>query len=64
VDLGISGRVALVTAASRGLGRASAMALAREGAKVAICARGTDALAAAEAELAGLTETTSSWKRR
>jgi 3-oxoacyl-[acyl-carrier protein] reductase len=56
MDLGISGRVALVTAASRGLGRATAVALAREGAKVAICARGADALADAEAELAGLTD--------
>lgn len=50
MDLGISGKVALVTAASKGLGRASAVALAREGAKVAICARGADALAEAEAE--------------
>jgi 3-oxoacyl-[acyl-carrier protein] reductase len=56
VDLGIAGRVALVTAASKGLGRASAVALAAEGAKVAICARGAEALADAEAELAGLTE--------
>ncbi len=50
MDLGISGRVALVTAASKGLGRASAVALAREGANVVICARGADALAAAAAE--------------
>ena len=56
MDLGIAGRVALVTAASKGLGRASAVALAAEGAKVAICARGAEALADAEAELAGLTE--------
>jgi 3-oxoacyl-[acyl-carrier protein] reductase len=56
VDLGIAGRVALVTAASKGLGRASAVALAAEGAKVAICARGAEALADAEAELAGLTD--------
>ncbi len=55
MDLGIAGRVALVTAASKGLGRASAVALAAEGAKVAICARGADSLADAEAELAGLT---------
>jgi 3-oxoacyl-[acyl-carrier protein] reductase len=48
--------VALVTAASKGLGRATAVALAREGAKVAICARGADALADAEAELARYTE--------
>jgi 3-oxoacyl-[acyl-carrier protein] reductase len=56
VDLGIAGRVALVTAASKGLGLASAMALAREGAKVVICARGEAALAAAEAQLAAHTE--------
>jgi len=56
MDLGVVGRVALVTAASKGLGRASAVALAREGAKVVICARGAEALAGAESELAGLTE--------
>ena len=39
MDLGLVGKVALVTAASKGLGRASALALAREGAKVALCAR-------------------------
>lgn len=44
MDLGIAGRVALVTAASKGLGRASALALAGEGVSVAICARGADAL--------------------
>jgi 3-oxoacyl-[acyl-carrier protein] reductase len=48
--------VALVTAASKGLGRASAVALAQEGAKVVICARGEEALADAEAELAGYSE--------
>jgi NAD(P)-dependent dehydrogenase (short-subunit alcohol dehydrogenase family) len=56
VDLGIAGRVALVTAASKGLGRASAVALAQEGAKVAICARGADALRQAEVELAATTD--------
>jgi 3-oxoacyl-[acyl-carrier protein] reductase len=56
VDLGIGGRVALVTAASKGLGLASAMALAQEGAKVVICARGEAALAAAEAQLSAHTE--------
>ena len=56
MDLGIAGRVALVTAASKGLGLASAMALAREGVKVVICARGEEALAAAEAQLATHTE--------
>jgi 3-oxoacyl-[acyl-carrier protein] reductase len=56
MDLGLAGRVALVTAASKGLGRATAVALASEGAKVVICARGADALAGAEAELATLTD--------
>jgi 3-oxoacyl-[acyl-carrier protein] reductase len=39
MDLGLKGKVALVTAASRGLGAATALAFAREGARVAICAR-------------------------
>ncbi len=39
MDLGIEGKVALVTAASRGLGRACAEDLAREGCRVAICSR-------------------------
>ena len=37
MDLGLAGNTALCTAASSGLGRASALALAREGANVAIC---------------------------
>lgn len=39
MDLGIAGRVALVTASSRGLGRGAAEALAAEGVQVAICGR-------------------------
>jgi 3-oxoacyl-[acyl-carrier protein] reductase len=39
MDLGLRGRVAIVAAASKGLGRAVAEELAREGAEVAICAR-------------------------
>ncbi len=39
MDLGLAGRVAIVAAASKGLGRAVALELAREGAQVAICAR-------------------------
>jgi 3-oxoacyl-[acyl-carrier protein] reductase len=39
LDLGLQGRVAVVAAASKGLGRAVAEELAREGANVAICAR-------------------------
>ena len=42
MDLGLNGKVALVAASSKGLGQASALALAREGARVTICAR-TDA---------------------
>jgi len=39
MDLGLKDRVAIVAASSQGLGKAAAMALAREGAKLAICAR-------------------------
>lgn len=56
MDLGISGRVALVPASSKGLGRASALALADEGCKLVVCARGEDALRATEEEVAGRTE--------
>jgi 3-oxoacyl-[acyl-carrier protein] reductase len=51
MDLGLKGRVAVVTAASKGLGRASAIELAREGADLAICARGEEALRATQKEL-------------
>jgi len=44
MDLGLRGKTALVSAASRGLGRAIAEALAAEGASLVICARGADAL--------------------
>ena len=44
MDLGIKGRTALITAASRGIGRACALSLAAEGCNVAICARGDDEL--------------------
>ncbi len=39
MDLGIKDRVAMVAAASKGVGKACAMALAQEGCKVSICAR-------------------------
>ncbi|MDQ2727689.1 MAG: SDR family NAD(P)-dependent oxidoreductase [Actinomycetota bacterium] len=45
MDLGIEAKVALVTAGSKGLGRASAAALAAEGARVVISARGEEAAA-------------------
>jgi len=44
LDLGIRGKVALVSASSRGLGRAIAEELAAEGANLVVCARGEDAL--------------------
>jgi 3-oxoacyl-[acyl-carrier protein] reductase len=51
VDLGLDGKVALVTAASRGLGRASAQALVDEGAKVAINSRDPERVRSTAAEL-------------
>ena len=47
MDLGLAGKVAVVTGGSRGLGFFSARALAAEGARLAICARGEDGLAVA-----------------
>jgi 3-oxoacyl-[acyl-carrier protein] reductase len=47
MDLGIEGKVALVTAGSKGLGRATALALAGEGVRVMISGRDTSTLAAA-----------------
>ncbi|MET0500605.1 MAG: SDR family oxidoreductase [Candidatus Binatia bacterium] len=44
MDLGLKGKVALVAGASQGMGRATALGFAREGAKVSICARGEAAL--------------------
>jgi 3-oxoacyl-[acyl-carrier protein] reductase len=51
VDLGLSGKSALVAAASKGLGKASALALAREGVRVTICARTQADLEATAAEI-------------
>ena len=53
MDLGIKGKKAIVCAASKGLGKGCAAALAREGVEVTICARGTEALNATAKELGG-----------
>jgi 3-oxoacyl-[acyl-carrier protein] reductase len=55
VDLGLKGRVAAVAAASRGLGRATAHALAAEGAAVALCGRDEGRVREAAESIAGAT---------
>jgi 3-oxoacyl-[acyl-carrier protein] reductase len=54
MDLGIADKVALVTAGSKGLGRATALALAGEGVRVMLSGRDAATLAATRAELANL----------
>jgi 3-oxoacyl-[acyl-carrier protein] reductase len=51
MDLGIRGKTALVVAASKGMGKASALGLGAEGARVVMCARGEAALKDAAAEV-------------
>ena len=51
MDLALNGKVAMITGASRGLGRAMAQALAAEGVLLSICARTADALERTAAEL-------------
>jgi 3-oxoacyl-[acyl-carrier protein] reductase len=51
MDLGLTGKVAIVTGSSRGLGLASARALVAEGCQVCICARGEERLAEAAIEV-------------
>lgn len=55
MDLGLKDRVAAVAAASSGLGRASALALAAEGARVAICGRHEETLGEAARSIAAAT---------
>jgi 3-oxoacyl-[acyl-carrier protein] reductase len=56
MDLGLNGKAALVAASSKGLGKASALALAREGARVTICGRTEADLQAAADEIRGETQ--------
>jgi 3-oxoacyl-[acyl-carrier protein] reductase len=54
MDLGISGKSAIVCASSKGLGKATALALANEGVNVWICGRHQDSLDLAAAEIAAV----------
>ena len=54
MDLGLNGKKALVTGATKGLGRAIAETLLAEGASVAICARNAEGVDAAVAEMSSL----------
>ena len=54
MDLGIRGKVAMVAAGSKGLGRAAALALAAEGCAVSVCGRDPEALDRVKAELEAL----------
>ena len=51
MELGLSGRVAMIAAASKGIGKAIAIGLAEEGCRVSICARSKEALNAARQEI-------------
>jgi 3-oxoacyl-[acyl-carrier protein] reductase len=54
MDLGIAGRAAMIAAASKGIGKAVARALAKEGVRVSVAARGPEALEATKRELEAL----------
>lgn len=54
MDLGIRGKVAMVAAGSKGLGRAAALALATEGCAISVCGRSAESLKVVKAELEAL----------
>ena len=58
MDLGLEGKVALVAGASKGLGRAVALGLAREGVSLALCARGEEQLRETATAIVGETGAT------
>ena len=51
MDLGLNNKIALITAASQGLGKASAFSIANEGASVIICSRDKDKISKAAKDL-------------
>ena len=55
MNLGLKNKIAIVTAASQGLGKASAMALAQEGATIVMCSRRQKEIAEAADEIRGAT---------
>ena len=55
MDFGLEGKVAVVGGASKGLGRACALGLAREGVRVVVCSRSVENLTLAAREIANET---------